>query len=64
MADLEDEARRYKGESQRIGAEISRLQNEIQNQRFLKSSCEVEKLALEDELASLKHTRKFFLFLI
>ncbi|CAF0757355.1 unnamed protein product [Adineta ricciae] len=58
MADLEDEARRYKGEGQRIGAEISRLQNEIQNQRFLKSSCEVEKLALEDELTSLKHTHE------
>ncbi|CAF1098963.1 unnamed protein product [Adineta steineri] len=55
IADLEDEARRYKGESQRITAEISRLQTEIQNERFLKSSCEVEKLALDDEVISVKH---------
>jgi intermediate filament protein if len=27
---------------------------------FIKSSCEVEKLGLEDELATIKHTRKIF----
>ncbi|UJR22239.1 hypothetical protein I4U23_025300 [Adineta vaga] len=55
IADLEDEGRRHKGEGQRLSSEISRLQNEIQNERFLRSSCEVEKLALDDELTSLKH---------
>jgi hypothetical protein len=58
MDDLEDESRRYKGESQRISSEITRLQNEIQNELFLKSSCEVEKLAIEDDLTTLKHIRK------
>ncbi|CAF0884698.1 unnamed protein product [Adineta steineri] len=55
MADLEDESRRYKAETQRISSEIARLQNEIQNELFIKASCEVEKLSLEDDLANLKH---------
>ncbi len=60
IADLDDETRRYKAESQRISSEIGRLQGEIQNEMFIKSSCEVEKLGLEDELATIKHTRKIF----
>ncbi len=36
MDDLEDEIRRYKNESQRLSSEIVRLQNEIQNELFLK----------------------------
>ena len=62
MADLEDESRRYKAESQRLSTEIAHLQNEIQNELFLKSSYEVEKLALEDELANLKHMRTRSIF--
>ncbi|CAF1451326.1 unnamed protein product [Adineta ricciae] len=54
IADLEDESRRYKLESQRLSSEISRLQNEIQNELFIKASCEVEKVALEDEIETLK----------
>ncbi|CAF1140371.1 unnamed protein product [Rotaria sp. Silwood1] len=54
IADLEDEARRYKAESQRLSSEIARIQHEIQNELFLKSSCDVEKMALQDELATLK----------
>jgi hypothetical protein len=61
IADLEDESRRYKAESQRISGEIGRLQSELQNELFLKSSCEVERLALDDELNSLKHIRKIFI---
>jgi hypothetical protein len=63
MDDLEDETRRYKNESQRLSSEIVRLQNEIQNELFLKSSCEVEKLTIEDDLTTLKHLRKIYLFL-
>jgi hypothetical protein len=62
MADLEDEARRYKAETQRISSEIAHLQNEIQNELFLRSSCEVEKIAVEDELANLKYMRKISFF--
>ena len=54
LADLEDEARRYKAETQRLASEIARLQNEIQNETFVKSSLETEKMALDDELAMLK----------
>lgn len=54
LADLEDEARRYKAETQRLASEIARLQNEIQNETFVKSSLDTEKMALEDELAMLK----------
>jgi len=67
MDDLEDEARRYKNETQRLSSEIVRVQNEIQNELFLKSSCEVEKLTVEDDLTNLKHSRKidfFFVFKI
>jgi uncharacterized protein YlxW (UPF0749 family) len=38
LGDLEDEARRYKAETQRLASEIARLQNEIQNETFVKSS--------------------------
>ncbi len=62
MDDLEDEARRYKNETQRLSSEIVRVQNEIQNELFLKSSCEVEKLALEDDLTNLKHSRRISSF--
>lgn len=58
LADLDDEARRYKAESQRLAAEINRLQNEIQNELFLKTSCEVEKIALEDDKVHLAQQRK------
>ena len=58
MEDLDDEGRRFKSQTQRLAAEIARLQNEIQNETFAKASCEVEKMALEDEIASLKHMRK------
>lgn len=58
MNDLEDESRRYKNESQRLSSEVARLQNEIQNELFVRSSCEVEKLAIEDDIATLKHSRK------
>lgn len=61
MNDIEDESRRYKNEAQRLSNEIGRLQNEIQNELFIRSSCEVEKLAIEDDLATLKHLRKMFL---
>jgi len=54
LGDLEDEARRYKAETQRLASEIARLQNEIQNETFVKSSLDTEKMALEDELAMLK----------
>ncbi|CAF2712877.1 unnamed protein product [Rotaria sp. Silwood2] len=54
IADLEDEARRYKAESQRLSSEIARIQHEIQNELFLRSSSDVEKIALQDELATLK----------
>jgi len=33
----------------------------MQNERFLKSSCEVEKLALDDELATIKQIRKIYI---
>jgi len=62
LEDLDDEARRYKTESQRLTSEINRLQNEIQNERFMKSSCDVEKYALEDELAFVKQARKRFAY--
>ena len=58
LGDLEDEARRYKAETQRLASEIARLQNEIQNETFVKSSLDTEKMALEDELAMLKQMRK------
>ncbi|UJR26886.1 hypothetical protein I4U23_008196 [Adineta vaga] len=54
IADLDDELRRYKIESQRLSSEINRLQNEIQNELFIKVSCEVEKVALDDEIETLK----------
>ncbi|CAF3765254.1 unnamed protein product [Rotaria sp. Silwood1] len=54
LADLEDEARRYKAETQRLASEIARLQNEIQNETFVKSTLDTEKMALEDELAMIK----------
>ncbi len=62
MADLEDESRRYKAESQRLSSEIAHLQNEIQNELFLKSTCEFEKVALEDEIVSVKYLRKLGFF--
>ena len=62
MEDLDDEARRYKTESQRLTSEMNRLQNEIQNERFMKSSRDVEKYALEDELAFVKQARKRFAY--
>jgi len=62
MNDLDDESRRYKAEAQRLSSEIGRLQNEIQNELILKSSCEVEKLALEDDLTNLKHLRRISSF--
>ena len=58
LADLEDEARRYKAETQRLASEIARLQNEIQNETFVRSSLETEKMALDDELAMLRQIRK------
>ena len=58
MNDLDDESRRYKAEAQRLSNEIGRLQNEIQNELFLKSSYEVEKITVEDDLSNLKHLRK------
>ncbi len=58
LADLDDEARRYKAQIQRLSSEIGRLQSEIQNERFLRSSCEVEKIAADDELQTIKHMRK------
>jgi len=33
----------------------------MQNERFLKSSCEVEKVALDDELATIKQIRKIYI---
>jgi hypothetical protein len=60
MNDLDDESRRYKAEAQRLSSEIGRLQTDIQNELFLKSSCEVEKLAVEDDLINLKNFRKIF----
>ena len=57
MEDLEDESRRYKVEIHRLSSEITRLQNEIQNELFLKASCDVEKITLEDDLVNLKHIR-------
>ncbi|CAF1585247.1 unnamed protein product [Didymodactylos carnosus] len=54
LGDLDDEARRYKAEAQRLTSEIARLQNDIQNETFLKSTLDTEKLALEDELTMLK----------
>ena len=61
IGDLENEAARYKAESQRIKADISRTQNDLLNELSLKSQCDAEKLYLEDQLASLKHTRKIFI---
>ena len=58
LGDLEDEARRYKAETQRLASEIARLQNEIQNETFVKSSLDTEKMALEDELTMLRQMRK------
>lgn len=58
LADLEDEARRYKAETQRLASEIARLQNEIQNETFVRSSLETEKMALDDELTMLRQMRK------
>ena len=58
IGDLEEEALRYKSHAQRILSEINRLQTEIQSERFLKTSQDVEKLALEDELKTLKAQRK------
>lgn len=58
MSDLEEEAQRYKSHAQRILAEISRIQNDIQKERFQKTSSEVEKVALEDELQTSKARRK------
>ncbi|CAF3276764.1 unnamed protein product, partial [Rotaria sp. Silwood2] len=54
LSDLEDEARRYKAETQRLASEIARLQNEIQNETLVKSTLDTEKMALEDELAMIK----------
>ena len=58
IGDLEEEALRHKSHAQRILSEINRLQTEIQSERFLKTSQDVEKLALEDELKTLKAQRK------
>jgi len=54
IGDLEEEALRHKSHAQRILSEINRLQNEIQSERFLKTSCDVEKAAMQDELETLK----------
>ncbi len=57
MADLEDESGRYKVQAQRLSSEVAHLQNQIQNELFLKSTCEIEKLGLEDNLTNLKQSR-------
>ncbi len=57
MADLEDESGRYKVQAQRLSSEVAHLQNQIQNELFLKSTCEIEKLGLEDNLTNLKQLR-------
>lgn len=54
IADLEEEALRHKSHAQRILSEINRLQTEIQSEKFLKTSCDVEKMAMVDELETLK----------
>jgi hypothetical protein len=72
MADLEDESGRYKVQAQRLSSEVAHLQNQIQNELFLKSTCEIEKLGLEDNLTNLKQLRTmssfnssvFFLFFV
>ncbi|CAF3402393.1 unnamed protein product [Rotaria socialis] len=58
LADLEDEAKRYKAETQRLALEISRLQSEIQNEMMIKNTLDTEKMTLEDELTLLKQTHE------
>ncbi|CAF1089933.1 unnamed protein product [Rotaria sordida] len=58
IADIEDEVQLYKKEGQSITAEIYCVQNELQNELLLKSSCECEKIALDDALANLKQTHE------
>ncbi|CAF1372323.1 unnamed protein product, partial [Didymodactylos carnosus] len=54
LGDLEDEAKRYKAQTQRLATEIANLQNQIQNETFVKSTLDTEKMVLDDELVMLK----------
>ncbi|CAF0945133.1 unnamed protein product [Didymodactylos carnosus] len=58
LTDLDDEMRRYKAETQRLTSEIARLQNEIQQETFFRTTLEGEKLGLEDEITTLKDMRE------
>ncbi|CAF0904464.1 unnamed protein product [Rotaria sp. Silwood1] len=58
MSDVEDEVQLYKKESQRLLAELTCVQGELQNELFLKSSCEFEKVALGDALINTKQTHE------
>ncbi|CAF3579178.1 unnamed protein product, partial [Rotaria sp. Silwood2] len=54
ITDLEDVARRYKGEIHYLSSETATIQHEIQNELFLQSSLAVKKIALQDEIATVK----------
>ncbi|CAF2433381.1 unnamed protein product [Rotaria sp. Silwood2] len=62
MADVEDEVQLYRKESQRLTAELTCVQSELQNELFLKSSCEFERMTLEDQLSNIKQIHEADLF--
>ncbi|CAF3098430.1 unnamed protein product [Rotaria socialis] len=54
IADLEDEDRRYKAEARRLQNEMSKLQQDLGNERVMKAAHDSDKMALEEEVARLK----------
>jgi hypothetical protein len=62
MNDINDDCHRYKSHSKLLLSEMRDLQNQIQQVKFDQSSCVITKMALEDELQMLQHTRTYDLY--
>ncbi|CAF1668799.1 unnamed protein product [Rotaria magnacalcarata] len=58
LADLEDEIRLYKVESQRLTSEISSVQNQIRSELSLRSASDLDRASLSEQFIILKETQE------
>ena len=56
LTDIEDEIQSYRDENKSLASQLNRLQDDIQMENLLKSTCLGEKAQAENQLTILKQT--------